>query len=106
YSGHLEVVKLLLTKNADASAVNSDGERPLDVAKRCGHADIAEFLRDQFSLMSPIIVQDSALSPIDVLSSPANSGGGSSIVVSLDQLYGNPGSRRRGLFGLFRRSPK
>ncbi|KAI9324176.1 hypothetical protein DFJ73DRAFT_873699, partial [Zopfochytrium polystomum] len=101
YSGHLDVVKLLLSKNADASAVNSDGERPLDVAKRCGHADIAEFLGDQFSLMSSIIVQDAALSPMDVLSSTANSGG-----VSLNRLHGNPGSRRRGLFGFFRRSPK
>ncbi|VDI29237.1 Hypothetical predicted protein [Mytilus galloprovincialis] len=47
---YLEIVKLLLMKNADANICNKDGKTPMEVALEKGHADIAKLLSEHSTL--------------------------------------------------------
>ncbi|KAI9358936.1 hypothetical protein DFJ73DRAFT_136087 [Zopfochytrium polystomum] len=69
-------------------------------------AELSALTAELSALTEAFALEDARLSPVDVLPSSANTGGGSSNVASSDQVQGNPGSRRRGLFGLFRRAQK
>src|SRR5476649_2404567 len=44
YSGHIDVVKLLLENKADVNATNKSGMTPLSFAVDAGHRDVAELL--------------------------------------------------------------
>ena len=42
--GHLDVVKFLVSKNADTNVKSSEGENPLLVASTNNHDDVVTFL--------------------------------------------------------------
>ena len=44
YSGHLEVVKLLLEAGADLNSKGSDEKTALTMAKERGHVEVVDFL--------------------------------------------------------------
>lgn len=50
--GRAEIVRLLLGRNADVSAVNKDGETPLLAAWSGNHYDIVEMLRERMNYLS------------------------------------------------------
>jgi hypothetical protein len=52
YSGHMEIVKLLLGKGAEVNAKANDGGTALSVARRNGHTDIVQLLEKASSVMS------------------------------------------------------
>jgi ankyrin repeat protein len=44
--GKVDLVKLLLAHGADPTAVSTDGETALDIARKYGHDEIVDLLRD------------------------------------------------------------
>ena len=43
-TGHKEIVKELLTNNADVNVVTNDGQTPLIIASKKGHFEIVDLL--------------------------------------------------------------
>lgn len=62
--GHLEITKLLLSKNADVNAKDNEGQTPLHYAAVCERAEIAEFLVNNNA--DKEIKDDDGNSPIDL----------------------------------------
>jgi ankyrin repeat protein len=52
--GHIEVVKLLLDRGADPTAVDDEGMTPADIAEKRGHRVVANFIRI-WSKVKPIL---------------------------------------------------